>query len=95
MKGVLQVYQKQREYQGNVSPLLNGSGDRVTEHIKKKKAEVLNVFSALVLPSGVSGLETSGKIWDKEDMPSMEEDQVREYPNKLGIHKLMGCTHWG
>lgn len=74
-----------------MDPLLIGSGDPVTVYMKR--AEVLNVFSALVLPSGVSGLETSGKIQSNEDMPSMEEDQVIEYPNRLGIHKLMGYTY--
>lgn len=30
------------------------------------------------------------KAWSKEDLPSMEVDQVREYLNKLERHEPMG-----
>lgn len=28
--------------------------------------------------------ETSGKVWSKEDLPLVEEDQIREHVNELG-----------
>lgn len=51
---------------------------------------VLNTFFASVFitrshPSGIP--ETREKIWSKEDLPVVEEDQVRKY-----LGKLMGCT---
>lgn len=35
-------------------------------------------------------LETRGKGWSKEDIPSLEEDQFREYLSKLEINKSIG-----
>ena len=60
-----------------------------------EKAEVPNIFCTAAL-SSKSGLqeprvpETKGKIWSKEDVPLVEEDQVREYLGKLDLHKSMG-----
>jgi len=34
--------------------------------------------------------ETSRIIWSKEDVPFVEEDQVKEYLSKLDIQKFMG-----
>lgn len=31
-----------------------------------------------------------GKVWSKDDIPLVEEDQVRENLNKLDIDKCMG-----
>lgn len=33
--------------------------------------------------------EPNGKVWSKEDLPSVEEDQVREHLNKLNTPKCM------
>lgn len=33
--------------------------------------------------------KTSEKVWDREDSPSLEEDQIRECLKKMGIHKSM------
>ena len=30
------------------------------------------------------------KVWNKDDLPLVEEDQVREYLNRLDIQKYMG-----
>ncbi|KAK4825768.1 hypothetical protein QYF61_002331 [Mycteria americana] len=60
----------------NVGPLLDRTHNLVT------KEEVLNAFFASVFASktGPSGIpETRGKGWSKEDVPLVEEDQVREY----------------
>lgn len=34
--------------------------------------------------------EMRGKVWSKDDIPLVEEDQVRENLNKLDIDKCMG-----
>lgn len=34
--------------------------------------------------------ETSGEIWNKEDLPLEEEDRAGEYWKKLNIHKSVG-----
>ncbi|KAK4806752.1 hypothetical protein QYF61_005548 [Mycteria americana] len=58
-----------------------------------EKAEVLNAFFTLVFTSKTSLQEsqvpeTRGKGWSKEDVPLVEEAQVREYLSKLDIQ----CT---
>ena len=41
--------------------------------------------------------ETRGEVWTKEDLLSMEEDEVTEHLNYLDTHTspwdLTGCTH--
>lgn len=39
--------------------------------------------------------QTRGKVWHKEDLLLVEEDQDREHLNKLDVSPwdLMGCTH--
>lgn len=36
--------------------------------------------------------DTSGKTWNKADLPSTEEDQITEYLNKLNIYKSTGSA---
>lgn len=60
-----------------------------------QKAEVLNAFFSLVFTVKTGFQEsqvpvTSGKVQSKEDLPLVEEDQVREQLNKMDIHKAMG-----
>jgi len=56
-----------------------------------KKPELLNAFFALVF-TGKTDLPESQvpegreKVWSKEDLPSMEEDQAREHLNQTDIH---------
>jgi len=33
--------------------------------------------------------ETSGQVWNKEDLPLVDKDQLREHLNKLNMYKLM------
>lgn len=71
-----------RKIRESVSPLLNGAGALVTEHTGK--AEVLNGFFASVSTSKTSlqksqALETRGKVWSKESLSLVEEDQIRQY----------------
>lgn len=65
------------------------AGDLVTKD--KKKARILNAFSALVLTGKIclqdsQASDISGKVCKYKDLPLVEEDQVKEYSNKLGIH---------
>ncbi|PKU44717.1 rna-directed dna polymerase from mobile element jockey-like [Limosa lapponica baueri] len=59
------------------------------------KAELLNAFFASVFTAQTSPqepwtLEESEKVWTKEDLPLVEEDEVREQLRRLDIHKFMG-----
>lgn len=78
---------------GNVGPLLKETGDPVTQDSEKAKA--LNPFlaSAFTSKTGLQELQVPEawlKGWGKEDVPLVEEDQVREYLSKPNIHKSMG-----
>jgi len=60
-----------------------------------EKATVLSSFFASIFTGKTSlqesqPLKTTGKFWSKEDLPWVEQDQVREHLNKLDIHKSMG-----
>lgn len=57
-----------------------------------EKTEEANGFFASVSTVNTDlqqfqGLETRAKVWSKEDLPSVEDDQVREHLNELDIHK--------
>ena len=91
-KGFCKYIGDKRKTRDNVGPLLDKMGDLVTRDMEK--AEVLDATFASV-STGITGLqesqvsETRGKAWSKEDIPLVEEDQVREYLSKLDIHKSM------
>ncbi|PKU35663.1 rna-directed dna polymerase from mobile element jockey-like [Limosa lapponica baueri] len=60
-----------------------------------EKAELLNaifasVFTAQATPQESQTWEVTEKVWTKEDVPSVEEDQVRDQLSKLDIRKSMG-----
>jgi len=60
-----------------------------------EKFEVLNILFASVFTSKISLQETQvpetkGKVCSKEDVPLVEEDEVRQYLSNLDIHKSMG-----
>lgn len=79
----------------NVSLLLNVAGELVTEIMEK--TEVFNVFSALVF-TGKSYLQvswapaTTEKVWSKEELSLVKEEQVREHLNRL-MYTVHG-TRW-
>jgi len=95
-KGYKKVFNKyigdKRKTRENVGPLLNEKGDLITQEMEK--AEVLNaafasVFTSKIDPWESQGPETNGKGWNKEDIPLVEEDQVKECLSKLDIQKSM------
>ncbi|GAB0207177.1 mitochondrial enolase superfamily member 1 [Grus japonensis] len=60
-----------------------------------EKAELLNaafasVFTAKVAPEETQTLEVGEKVLQKEDLPLVEEDWVREHLGKVDMHKSMG-----
>lgn len=73
-----------------MDPLLNKTWDLFTWN--RENAEVLNVFSASVFTSQTNLQEsqmpkTTRKVWNKEDVVLVEEDQIREYLSKLELKK--------
>jgi len=82
--------QKTRE---NVGLLLNEEGVLVTEDAEK--AELLNacfssVFSAKAGPQESQALEVREEACRKDDLPLVEEDNVRDHLSNLDAHKPMG-----
>lgn len=64
----------------------------MTKHTEE--AEVLIGFFTLVFPGKTclqeyQASETHGKVSNNEDLPSAEQNRVREYLNRLRICKLM------
>ncbi|GAB0190922.1 mitochondrial enolase superfamily member 1 [Grus japonensis] len=60
-----------------------------------EKAEVLNSFFASVftgkcLSHAAQVTEGKGRDWENEELPTVGEDQVREYLRNLKVHKSMG-----
>ncbi|GAB0208992.1 mitochondrial enolase superfamily member 1 [Grus japonensis] len=92
-KGFFKYISRKRKTRENVGPLLNEVGALVMEDTEK--AELLNaffasVFTAKASPQETQTLEVGEKVQRKEDLPLVEEDQVREHLGKLDIHKSTG-----
>ncbi|CAM4566327.1 unnamed protein product [Lepidochelys kempii] len=73
-----------------VGPLLNEGGNLVTEDVEK--ANVLNAFFASVFTNKVSSQTAALGItkWGRDGQPSVEIEVVRDYLEKLDVHKSMG-----
>ncbi|GAB0183985.1 mitochondrial enolase superfamily member 1 [Grus japonensis] len=92
-KGFFKYINSCRKTRENVGLLLNELGALVMEEIEK--VELLNAFFASVFtakagPQETQTLEVGEKVLQKEDLPLVKEDQVREHLGKLDIHKSMG-----
>ncbi|GAB0208601.1 hypothetical protein GRJ2_003325800 [Grus japonensis] len=92
-KGFFKYISSKRKTRENVGPLLNEVGALVMEDTEK--AELLNAFFASVLtakadPQESQTLEVGEKVLQKEDLPLVKEDWVREHLGKVDIHKSMG-----
>ncbi|PKU35770.1 rna-directed dna polymerase from mobile element jockey-like [Limosa lapponica baueri] len=88
-KGFFKYIGGKRKTRENVGPLLNETGAMVTEDAEKP--ELLNAFFASVFATQESQTsEVIKKVWTKEDVPSVEEDQVRDQLDKLDLRKSMG-----
>ena len=77
----------------NVGLLLNEVGALVTEITEKVElldATFASVFTAKACPQASQSLEVREKAWRKENLPWVEEDQVRDHLSKLDTHKSMG-----
>ncbi|GAB0207188.1 mitochondrial enolase superfamily member 1 [Grus japonensis] len=75
----------------NVGPLRNETGDLVTQDMEK--AEVLNDFFASVFTGKClshTAQVTEGRDWENAELPTVGEDQVREYLRNLKVHRSMG-----
>ncbi|CAM5076581.1 unnamed protein product [Eretmochelys imbricata] len=79
-----------RRNQGKCRPLLNEGGNLVTEDVEK--ANVLNAFFASVFMNKVSSQTTAlgSTAWGGGGQPSVKEEVVRDYLEKLDEHKSMG-----
>ncbi|CAM4571986.1 unnamed protein product [Caretta caretta] len=73
-----------------VVPLMNEGGNLVTEDVEK--ANVLNAFFASVFTNKVSSQTAVLGIttWGIDGQPSVEKEVVRDYLEKLDVHKSMG-----
>ncbi|GAB0190077.1 hypothetical protein GRJ2_001473000 [Grus japonensis] len=80
-----------RRTRENVGLLRNETGDLVTQDMEK--AEVLNDFFASVFTGKClshTAQVTEGRDWENVELPTVGEDQVREYLRNLKMHKSMG-----
>ncbi|CAM4671219.1 unnamed protein product [Caretta caretta] len=89
-KGFFRYVGNKKKAKESVGPLLNEGGNLVTEDVEK--ANVLNAFFASVFTNKVSsqtaalGITKSGR----DGQPSVEIEVVRDYLEKLDVHKSMG-----
>ncbi|CAM4534308.1 unnamed protein product [Caretta caretta] len=89
-KGFFRYVGNKKKVKESVGPLLNEGGNLVTEDVEK--AKVLNAFFASVFTNKVSSQTTAlgSTAWGGGDQPSVEKEVVRDYLEKLDVHKSMG-----
>ncbi|GAB0207839.1 mitochondrial enolase superfamily member 1 [Grus japonensis] len=90
-KSFYRYVSEKRKTRENVGPLRNETGDLVTQDMEK--AEVLNDFFASVFTGKClshTAQITEGRDWENAELPTVGEDQVREYLRNLKVHKSMG-----
>ncbi|CAM5103935.1 unnamed protein product [Natator depressus] len=89
-KGFFRYVGNKKKAKESVGPLLNEGGNLVTEDVQK--ANVLNAFFASVFTNKVSSQTAALGIttWGVDGQPSVEKEVVRDYLEKLDVHKSMG-----
>ncbi|CAM4602829.1 unnamed protein product [Caretta caretta] len=89
-KGFFRYVGNKKKAKESVGPLLNEGGNLVTEDVEK--ANVLNAFFASVFTNKVSSQTAALGItkWARDGQPSVEIEVVRDYLEKLDVHKSMG-----
>ncbi|XP_074791647.1 small cell adhesion glycoprotein [Natator depressus] len=89
-KGFFRYVGNKKKAKESVGPLLNEGGNLVTEDVEK--ANVLNAFFASVFTNKVSSQTAALGItaWGVDGQPSVEKEVVRDYLEKLDMHKSMG-----
>ncbi|CAM4652532.1 unnamed protein product [Caretta caretta] len=89
-KGFFRYVGNKKKAKESVGPLMNEGGNLVTEDVEK--ANVLNAFFASVFTNKVSSQTAALGIttWGIDGQPSVEKEVVRDYLEKLDVHKSMG-----
>ncbi|CAM5107726.1 unnamed protein product [Natator depressus] len=89
-KGFFRYVGNKKKAKESVGPLLNEGGNLVTEDAEK--ANVLNAFFASVFTNKDSSQTAALGIttWGVDGQPSVEKEVVRDYLEKLDVHKSMG-----
>ncbi|CAM5152153.1 unnamed protein product [Natator depressus] len=89
-KGFFRYVGNKKKAKESVGPLLNEGGNLVTEDVEK--ANVLNAFFASVFTNKDSSQTAALGIatWGVDGQPSVEKEVVRDYLEKLDVHKSMG-----
>lgn len=80
-----------RKRRENAGLLLNSTRNRVTmEKSKVSIAFFALVFTAKNCLQESQAVKTTGKVWSKENLPFVKEDQARKHLNRLDVHMSMG-----
>ncbi|GAB0176434.1 mitochondrial enolase superfamily member 1 [Grus japonensis] len=77
-----------RRTRENVGPLRNEMGELVTQDMEKAEVLFASVFTGKCLSHTAQVAE--GRDWENAELPTVGEDQVREYLRNLKVHKSMG-----
>ena len=88
-KGFYGYMSSKRKTRKSVGLLLNGNEGLVTEVLNALLTSVFNSNTGLQQSQAP---ETSGKVQGKVDLRSVEENQFREYLNKLDMCKAMALV---
>ncbi|CAM5118909.1 unnamed protein product, partial [Natator depressus] len=89
-KGFFRYVGNKKKARESVGPLLNEGGNLVTEDVEK--ANVLTAIFASVFTNKDSSQTAALGIttWGVDGQPSVEKEVVRDYLEKLDVHKSMG-----
>ncbi|CAM4646594.1 unnamed protein product [Lepidochelys kempii] len=89
-KGFFRYVGNKKKAKESVGPLLNEGGNLVTEDVEK--ANVLNAFFASVFTNKVSSQTAAlgNTAWGVGGQLSVEKEVVRDYLEKLDVHKSTG-----